>query len=145
MPWKSSIVKLQDREPWLSVRTIAQDVRWDGDAQQQLSPQSNRKNGVQKNHRTVFSKNMVRVSNKNDDFSSRRVQTKFLSWRKTCAPARGVSPAPSAGPTGEGGVGISRVSAKIFFLFDPLYARICVKKSLGQPTQSLHISYIIQA
>ena len=108
MPWKSSIVKLQDREPSLSVRTIEQDVRWDGDAQQQLSPQSNQKNGVGKNQRTVFSKNMVRSSNKNDDFSSRRVQTKFLSWRKIRAPARGVSPAPKArgrGPLGRAGWG----------------------------------------
>ena len=97
MPWKSSIVKLQDREPSLSVRTIEQDVRWDGDAQQQLSPQSNQKNGVGKNQRTVFSKNMVRSCNENDDFSSRRVQTKFLSWRKIRAPARGVSPARRRG------------------------------------------------
>ena len=106
MPWRSSVVKLQDPEPWLSVRTMEQDVCWDRDAQQQLSPQSDPKNGVEKNHRPVFSKNIIRVSIKNCDFTRNRVQKKILSWRKIRALARGVSPRPKArgrGPLGSGG------------------------------------------
>ena len=141
MPWRSSVVKLQDPEPWLSVRTIEQDVRWDKDAQQQLSPQFDPKNGVEKNHRPVFSKNRIRASIKNGDFTRDRVQKQFLVvGENSRAGARCV---PRGAYWGVGGE-ISRVSAKKFFLFDPVYARICVKKDLGKPTQSSHISCIIQ-
>ena len=70
--------------------------------------------------------NIVRFYCENGRFRNVRVQNENLSWSKIRALARGVSPAPKArgrGPLGRGG-GISRVSAKKIFLFEPVHARI---------------------
>ena len=114
MPWRSSVVKLQDPEPWLSVRTIEQDVCWDRDAQQQLSPQSDSKNGVEKNHRPVFSKNRIRASIKNGDFTRDRVQKQFLVvGENSRAGARCV---PRGAHWGVGGGNFAREREEYFFI-----------------------------
>ena len=99
----------------------------------------------EKKPRKVLMRKTARSSYTNCVFTAIRVQNENLSWRKIRALARGVSPAPKArgrGPLGRGGGDFAREREENL-LFDPVYARICVKKDLGKPTQSSHISYII--